>query len=89
METEIVTLFIIGSVQLTFPPNQQEEIQVRSSSVAFCRVFNLKFNKIHLTHVILKLWVVFGQKIIDVPVRGIEPRCFLAGSTKLFQSYDT
>ena len=36
-----------------------------------------KFNGIHLTKVILKLWVVYGQKIIDVPICEIEQRCQL------------
>ena len=36
-----------------------------------------KFNGIHLAKVILKLWVVYGQNIIDVPICEIEQRCKL------------
>ena len=41
-------------------------------SVALCRVFGLKFNGTHLAQAILKLWVVYGQIIIDVPVCKID-----------------
>ena len=68
VEIEIVTLVINSSVKLTVSPDRQKLIQVRSRSVALCRVFDLEFNGIHLAQVILKLWVVYGQNIIDVPV---------------------
>ena len=68
VEIEIVTFVINGSVKLTVPPDRQKYMQVRSRSVAFGRVFDLEFNGIHLAQVILKLWVVYGQNIIDVPV---------------------
>ena len=55
-----------------FPPDRQKLIQVRNRSVALCGVFDLKFNGIHLPQVILKLWVVYGQNIIDVPVCEID-----------------
>ena len=41
------------------------------------RVFSLKFNGIPLAQVIFKLWVVYGQNIIDVPICEIKPRCQL------------
>ena len=74
VEIEIVTFVINGSVKLTVPPDRQKKFQVRSRSVALCRVFDLEFNGIHLAQVILKIWVVYGQNIIDVPVCEIEPR---------------
>ena len=74
VEIEIVTFVIDGNVKLTIPPDRQKKIKVRSRSVALCRVFDLEFNGIHLTQVILKLWVVNGQNVIDVPVCEIEPR---------------
>ena len=72
MEIEIATLVINGIVKLIVPPSRSTEV-----SVALCRVFDLKFNGIHLAQVIFKLWVVYGQNIIDVPVCEIEPRCQL------------
>ena len=57
--------------------DMEVELQVRSRSVALCRVFDLEFNGIHLAQVILKLWVVYGQNIIDVPECEIEPRRLL------------
>ena len=40
-------------------------------------ISNFKFNKIHLTQIIFEFLVVYGQYIIDVPVREIEARCLL------------
>ena len=63
IEIAIVTFVINGSVKLTVP-----SIDRRNRSVALCRVYDLKFNGVHLAKVILKIWVVYGQNIIDVPV---------------------
>ena len=53
MENEIVTFVINGSVKLTV------QIGVNPGkkhlSVALCSVFDLKFNRTHLTHVIPQL----------------------------------
>ena len=62
MEIEIVTFVVKGSAKLTVPTDWQEQIQVGSRSVALRRVFDLKLRGIHLTEIILKVWV-----IIDVP----------------------
>ena len=80
MEIETVTFFINGSVKLIFPFDLQKFIKVISRSVPFCRVFDLKFNGIHLSQIILKFWVVCRQNIIDVPVCEIEPKCQLFSS---------
>ena len=73
MEIEIVTFVVNGSVKLTIPPEgQQDKIHVRSRIVALCHIFDLKFNRIHLTQVVLKIWVVYGQNIMDVTVCEIE-----------------
>ena len=61
VEIEIVTFVRNGSVKLTVPPDRQKLIKVRTRSVALCRVFDLEFKGIHLSQVILKLWVVYGQ----------------------------
>ena len=53
---------------LIVPLDQQEQIQVRSRSVALRCVFDLKFNGIHLIHVILKVSISIGQWVIDVPL---------------------
>ena len=76
MEIEIVTFVINGSVKLIVPSDRQKllSIQERSRSFAFCRVFDLKLNMIHLAQEIRKLWVVYGQHNIDEPVCGIEQR---------------
>ena len=50
---------------------------VRSSSLALCRIFDLKFNRIHFAQVVLKLCVIYGQNIIDVPLSETESRCQL------------
>ena len=51
------------------------EVCKKNRSVALCRVFDLKFNRIHLAQVIIKLCVVYGQHFIDVGEN--EPRCEL------------
>ena len=42
MEIEIVELVVEGSVKLAVPTDWQEQIEVRSRSVALHRVFDLK-----------------------------------------------
>ena len=69
MKIEIVTCVIIGSMKLIVPLDRQKYIQVRSRSCVLCRVFDLNFNGIHLARAILKLWVVYGQNIINVPLK--------------------
>ena len=55
-------------------PSRSTEVNPgKSRSVAFGRVFDLKFNEIHLTKVIRKR-VVYGQNIIDLSICEIEPR---------------
>ena len=77
MEIEIITLVVKGSAKLTVPTDYQEQIQVRSKSVVFCRVFDLKLRGIHLTEilVILKVWVINGQYVINVSICEVELRC--------------
>ena len=60
MDIEIVKFVINGSMKMAIPPDLKEEIQVNSRSVALCRVFDLKFNRIlvHLAQIILKFFVV-------------------------------
>ena len=57
MENEIVTIVISGSVKLTV------QIGVNPGkkhlSVALCSVFDLKFNRTHLAHVIPQLKTPF------------------------------
>ena len=62
MEIEIVAIVIDGSVKLTIPPDRHEYTHIRSRSVAFCRVFDLKIKWIYLIKIILKLWIVDEQK---------------------------
>ena len=75
MEVEIVTFVVKGSSQLTVTLDRQELIQVGSRGVALCRVFDLKLSGIHLTQIILKIWVIDLQYVIDVSVCEVELRC--------------
>ena len=74
MEVEIVTFVVKGSVPLAVPPDRQELIQKGSRSVALRRVFDLKLNGIHPTRIILKIWVIDLQYVIDVSVCEVELR---------------
>ena len=45
-------------------------------SDALCGILDLEFKTIHLLQIIFKFWFVYGQYIIDAPVREIEhKRC--------------
>ena len=68
MEIEIVAFVVKGSAKLTVPTDWQEQIQVRSRSVALRRVFDLKLRGIHLTEIILKVWVINRQNVVDVSI---------------------
>ena len=57
MKVEIVTFVVKGSAQLIVPPDRQEKIKVGSRGVALSRVFDLKVSGIHLTKIIIKIWV--------------------------------
>ena len=74
MEIEIVTFVVKGSTKLTVPTDWQEQIKVGSKSVALRRVFDLKLRGIHLTEIILKVWVINGQNVVDVSICEIELR---------------
>ena len=58
MEVEIVTFVVNGSAQLTVPPDRQEKIEVGSRDITLSRVFHLKLSGIHLTKIILKIWII-------------------------------
>ena len=58
IEVAIVTFVVKGSVQLTVPPDIQENIQVGSRCVAFNRVVYLKLSGIHLTKIIIKISII-------------------------------
>ena len=69
-------MFVIkGSSKLTVPPNRKDLIKVGSRSVVLRRVFDLKVSEIHLTQVILKVWIINGHYIIDVSIGEGELRC--------------
>ena len=72
MEVEIDTFVVKGSAQLTVTLDRQEYIQVGSRGVALRRVFDLKLSVIHLAQIILKIWVIDGQYVIDVSVCEVE-----------------
>ena len=61
MEVEIVTFVVKGSAQMIVPLDRQELIQVGSRCVAIHRVFDLKISEIHLTLIILKIWVLIDN----------------------------
>ena len=56
----------------SWPSLPIDRSKVRKKSVALCRVFDLKFNGIHLAQVIIKHTVVYGQNIINVPICETE-----------------
>ena len=66
MEVDIVTFVVKGNVQLTVPPDRQEQVHLWYRVVALFRVFDLKLSGIHLTQVIIKIWVIDWQYVIDV-----------------------
>ena len=68
-------LSVKGSAKLTAPTDLQEQIQVESRSVALRRFFDLKLRDIHLTEIILKVWVINGQNVIDLSICEDELRC--------------
>ena len=76
MEIEIVTFVVKGSTKLTVPTYWQEQIQVVSRSVALRRVFDLQLRGIDLTVIILKVWVMNVQSVVDVSICEVELRCF-------------
>ena len=75
MEIEFITLVVKGSAKLTASTDWQEQIQVGSRTVALRRVFDLKFRGIHLTEIILKVWVINGQYVINVSICEVDLRC--------------
>ena len=75
MEIEIVTFVVKGSTKLTVPTDWHEQIQVGSRNVALRRVLDLKLRGIHLNEIILKVWVINGQNVVDVSICEVELRC--------------
>ena len=43
--------------------------------IALCSVLNFKFHGIRLPWLILKVWIINEQYVIDVPVLAAELRC--------------
>ena len=41
-------------------------MQVESGSIALRSIFDLKVTGIHLTDIIIKVWIINGQYVIDV-----------------------
>ena len=58
MKVEIVTFVVEGSAKPNIPPDQQEEIQVGSRGASRSRVFYHKLSGIHLTMIIVKIWII-------------------------------
>ena len=75
MEVEIVAFVIKRSAQLTVPPDRQELIQVGSRGVALILVFYIKLSGIHLTKIIMKIWIIDRQYVINVSICEVELRC--------------
>ena len=75
MEIGIVTSVVKGSAKLIVLPNQHEQIQVRSRSVAVIHVVDPKLSGLHLTEMILKVRIINVQDAIDVSICEVELRC--------------
>ena len=67
-------LLVKGCAKLTVLTDWQEQIQVGSRSVALRCVFDLKLRGIHLTEIIIKVWVNNGQNVVDVSICKVELR---------------
>ena len=78
MEVDIVTFVVKGNVQLTILPDRQEQVHLGYIVVALFRVFDFKLSGIHLTKIIIKIWVIDWQYVIDVSVCQVELRCFFS-----------
>ena len=75
MEVEIVAFVIKRSAQLTVPPDRQELIQVGSRGVALILVFYIKLSGIHLAKIIMKIWIIDQEYVINVSICEVELRC--------------
>ena len=64
MEIEIVAFVVKGSAKLTVSNDWQEQIQVRSRSVALRRVFDLKLRGISLSKK-MDRWIIFRPKVVS------------------------
>ena len=78
MNFGILSFVVKRNVKFTIPPNQQEKTHVRSRIVALWRFFNIKFNRNRITEVVLKVWIICGHYIIDVPVKHYDIKRFLS-----------
>ena len=74
MEIEIVAFIINGSRKDDRPYRSTVVILCKNKKCSLCRVFDLKFIRIHLVQIIFKDLVVYGQYITDVHDRETEPR---------------
>ena len=50
-------------------------------------IFDLKFNRIHLTQVMLKVWIINRLYVINVPVCEVERRCLRFRSRREYKVY--
>ena len=73
MEIEIVTLVVKGSAKLIVPTDLQKQIDIRR--VALRRVFDLKFRGNRLTEIIIKVWIINWQYVINVSISEVKQRC--------------
>ena len=77
MEIEIISVCRKWKCEVDYSSRSTGQITCIYISEALCGVFDLKFNRIHLSQIIFEVWVVYGQLIIDLPVSEIEQRyCF-------------
>ena len=82
MGIKIVTLVVKGSVKLTVPTDWQEHIQEGSRSVALCCVCDLKLRGVRLTEIILKVWVINGQYVLDISICEVELKLAIESSIR-------
>ena len=69
-------------MKLAIPSKRQEQIQVGSRNIAVRHVFDLKLWGIHLTEIILKVWVINEQYVIDVLKLNWDANRFLPAENK-------
>ena len=79
MEVEIfhtfLTFFFTFVSKCAVPPDWQEYIQVGSIGIVRSRVFYLNLSGIHLSKIILLIWIIDWQYVIDVSICEVELRC--------------
>ena len=69
VEIKRVAFVGIRHVKVNVPTIDKKKIDNKQKSIALHLVFHRKFKRIHLSKIILNVWFINGQCVIDVHVR--------------------